>query len=307
MTVLLAVCLLLAAAGVAFAVQSRVQAARTLRRVERMLRAAENGTLVEQSFDETRLSALESRFRGFLYGWAAVRRSAEAEKVRTQAMVTDIAHQLKTPVANLVLYTQLLSERQLPEDCRTLADTLAGQADKLRFLADTLVRMSQMETGLLQMHPRTGLLLAVVCRAAELALPKFRARGISLVLPDADATAVFDGKWTAEAVGNLLDNAAKYAPSGSTVTVALQQNEMFCRIDVADQGPGIPEAEQSRIFQRFYRSPSVAEQEGMGVGLYLAREIAAAQGGYLKVSSRLGTGSVFSIYLPRDRQEIFQK
>ena len=70
-------------------------------------------------------------------------------------------------------------------------------------------------------------------------------------------------------------------------------------MDVTDTGPGIPEAEQARIFQRFYRSPSASEAEGVGIGLYLARQIAAGQGGYLKVTSRPGEGSTFSLFLPR--------
>ncbi|MNP78549.1 Alkaline phosphatase synthesis sensor protein PhoR [compost metagenome] len=73
---------------------------------------------------------------------------------------------------------------------------------------------------------------------------------------------------------------------------------MFVRIDVADQGMGIAEQEWNDIFKRFYRSKQAAKHEGVGIGLYLAREIIAAQGGYIKVSSRLGEGTVFSVFLP---------
>ena len=74
---------------------------------------------------------------------------------------------------------------------------------------------------------------------------------------------------------------------------------LFCRVDVTDTGPGLPESAQARLFQRFYRSPSASEAAGVGIGLYLARQIAAGQGGYLKVSSRPGEGSTFSLFLPR--------
>ena len=81
---------------------------------------------------------------------------------------------------------------------------------------------------------------------------------------------------------------------------------MLCRIDVRDQGIGIPEEEQGRIFTRFYRSSEVSAMPGLGIGLYLAREIVTLGGGFLKVSSQKGEGSVFSIYLPKEAPESVQ-
>ena len=107
-----------------------------------------------------------------------------------------------------------------------------------------------------------------------------------------------DGKWTAEALGNLLDNAIKYTREGG-ITVKTTPYELFLRLDITDTGMGIPEEEQAKIFTRFYRSEAVKEQEGVGIGLYLTREIVSRQGGYLKVSSETGKGSTFSVFLPR--------
>ena len=135
--------------------------------------------------------------------------------------------------------------------------------------------------------------------AAAQFIPKAAEKGIALTLASTDAHAVFDPKWTAEAVCNLLDNAVKYTPAGGTVTVEVIPYHMFCRVNVTDSGPGIPEAERAKVFQRFYRSPVAYETEGVGIGLYLARQIAEGQGGYIKVSSRPGQGSCFSLYLPR--------
>ena len=92
----------------------------------------------------------------------------------------------------------------------------------------------------------------------------------------------------------------KYTPAGGSVTLSAQLLDSFCRVDVTDTGPGIPEGEQARIFRRFYRSPAASEEEGVGIGLYLTRQIAAGQGGYCKVTSRPGEGSTFSLYLPRE-------
>ncbi len=98
---------------------------------------------------------------------------------------------------------------------------------------------------------------------------------------------------------NLLDNAVKYTPAGGAVTVEAFAYELFCRVDVTDTGPGIPEEEHARVFRRFYRSAAVAQEPGVGIGLYLARQIAEGQGGYLKVFSKPGKGAKFSLYLPR--------
>ena len=106
-----------------------------------------------------------------------------------------------------------------------------------------------------------------------------------------------DPKWTVEALGNLVDNAIKYTVDGG-VTISVTPYEMFVRIDVADTGIGIPEEEQGRIFTRFYRGDTNVQQEGVGIGLYLAREILHSEGGYLKVSSTAGQGSTFSMFLP---------
>ena len=96
-----------------------------------------------------------------------------------------------------------------------------------------------------------------------------------------------------------MNNAVKYSPEGGSVAVSAQMLDSFCRIDVADSGPGIPESEQAGIFDRFYRGAGTGAVDGLGLGLYLAREILARQGGYIRVRSRVGEGSVFSLYLPR--------
>ena len=131
-------------------------------------------------------------------------------------------------------------------------------------------------------------------------VPEAQKKQITLHLEPGDAAAVFDSKWTAEAVGNLLDNAIKYTPRGGAVSVSISEYDMFCRIDVSDNGCGIPEEEQAKVFQRFYRSPSVADAEGVGIGLYLAGQIITGQGGYIKLTSKPGEGSTFSVFLPRE-------
>ena len=272
---------------------------RLLRRLDRMLDDAMAGIFTEQDFDESLLSAVESKLAHYLAANAVSAQKLQEEKDKIKALIGDISHQTKTPVANILLYAQLLTEQDLSPEGRDCAAALEGQVEKLRALIEALVKTSRLETGVLALHPKAEPLAPVLEETVAQFALKAEEKGITLMLAPTNAAAVFDPKWTAEAVCNLLDNAVKYTPAGGTVTVEVIQYQMFCRINVSDTGPGIPEEERTKVFQRFYRSPAAYETEGVGIGLYLARQITEGQGGYIKVSSQPGRGSCFSIYLPR--------
>ena len=299
MTWITAIIAVFAAAALAAAVWNRLHAKRVMRELERMLDAAMAGTFLEQDFDESLLSAVESRFAHYLAANAVSAQKLQEEKDKIKTLIADISHQTKTPVANILLYAQLLSEQELSPEGRDCAAALEGQVEKLRALIEALVKTSRLEAGVLALHPRAGPLGPVLEEAAAQFAPRAAERRIRLVISPTDISAVFDPKWTAEALCNLLDNAVKYTPAGGRVTVEAVSYQLFCRIDVTDTGPGIPEEERAKVFQRFYRSPAAYEAEGVGIGLYLARQIAQGQGGYIKASSRPGQGSRFSLYLPQ--------
>ena len=293
----LAVLALLAAAGIAL--WTHLRSRRMLDTLDRMLDDAIRGDFQESLYDESRLSALETRMAHYLFSNTVSARNLAAEKDAIKTLIGDISHQTKTPIANLLLYAQLLEEQDLPPASRAYVSALEGQAEKLRFLIDALVKTSRLESGVLAMTPKRHGLQQLLEDAAAQAAPRVEAKGIALTVEPTVLSARFDPKWTTEALYNLVDNAVKYTPTGGSVTLRAVGYELFCRIDVTDTGPGIPEAEQAKIFQRFYRSPAVSGEEGVGIGLYLARQIAAGQGGYLKVTSRTGEGSTFSLFLPR--------
>ena len=193
-------------------------------------------------------------------------------------------------------------EEELTPQQREQAQVILQQSEKLSFLIETLVKLSRLETDVLAVTPKSQPLAPLLERAASQAKAAAEQKGIALQLhlqQEEEMEALYDLRWTAEALGNLLDNAVKYTPPGGCIQVSATQYELFCRIDVRDNGIGIAEEEQAQIFGRFYRGRQVREQEGLGIGLYLAREIAQKQGGYLKLSSRPGQGSTFSLYLPR--------
>ena len=279
-----------------------LDARRTVRRLDRMLSTAIDGGFGEESFDESAPSALESRMARFLNGSARSLRGVQRQRESIQRLLSDISHQTKTPLANLKLYSSLPMEEELTPRQREQAQVIFQQSEKLSFLIETLVKLSRLETDVLAVTPKSQPLSPLLERAASQAKAAAEQKGIALQLhlqQQAEMKALYDLRWTAEALGNLLDNAVKYTPPGGCIQVSATQYELFCRIDVRDNGIGIAEEEQAQIFGRFYRGRQVREQEGLGIGLYLAREIAQKQGGYLKLSSRPGQGSTFSLYLPR--------
>ena len=271
---------------------------RTIKRLDQMLTAAMDGNFSAKTFDESQLSALESRLERYLAASALSERNVREQKDQISALISDISHQTKTPVANLQLYAQLLSEQPLTPQGKDCAAAISTQAEKLQTLIEALVKTSRLETGILALHPQPGEIATVVERAAAQYAPKAAEKGIALTLGPYSGSAVFDPKWTEEAVCNLLDNAVKYTPAGGAVTVEVKNYELFSAVRVTDTGPGISEGEQAKIFGRFYRAPNAYQAEGVGIGLYLTRQIAEKQGGYVKVESTPEKGSTFSLYLP---------
>lgn len=109
--------------------------------------------------------------------------------------------------------------------------------------------------------------------------------------------ALHDRKWTVEALENILDNAIKYTPEHGNITVSVRRNEFYTSIEIADTGIGIPQNEIPKIFQRFYRGTNVRNKPGVGIGLYLVREILSMEKGFISVESKYGKGSKFLINL----------
>ncbi len=298
--------LLLCAAGLAALAAGcwlALRARRTVRRLERMLTDAIDGGFVEEHYDETAVSALEARMARLLHGSAAANRALSREQAAVQSLISDISHQARTPMANILLYADLLEETDLTDAQRARLTPLRDQAEKLRFLIENLIRSSRLETGILQLAPAAGSVDALMEQAAGEAGAAAAAKGVALTVRPGRAGACFDPRWTPEALYNLVDNAVKYTPPGGSVVLSAALTDSFCRVDVADTGPGIPESEQAAIFGRFARGAAARGTEGLGIGLYLARQIAAGQGGYIRVKSAPGQGSVFSLYLPRRGKE----
>lgn len=299
--VLLMIGTLSLAAAIVLAVITHYKRKKAVLRMRQMLDAAIDGTFTESKFDESLYSAVENKLSEYLNASEISARRTAMEKDRIKALIADISHQTKTPISNILIYTELLKEQELPDESRQSVALLESQAQKLNFLIASLVKLSRLETGIIVLHPREDYVTGLLEEAYKQFHYKAEEKGLYLRMETQDIQeikAVFDEKWTKEALGNVIDNAVKYTRTGG-VTVTVKPYEMFVGIEVADTGMGISEEEQARIFGRFYRTVEVSNEEGVGVGLYLTRQILQMEGGYIKVASEAGKGAKFTLYLPR--------
>ena len=269
---------------------------RLLNRLQQMLDCAIDGELERTEISEEKYSALENSMKQYIDSSFLAGKKQQEQKEIIQKLISDIAHQTLTPISNLKIYGEILSETNCEN--REEIDTILEQTEKLDFLIQSLVKLSRMESGIIAVHSEN----TAIAQMFEAIQQQFNAKAveknITLSLCDTDLYALCDTKWTVEALGNIVDNAIKYTPDGGNVRVKAEEYSFFVRIDITDNGIGIEKEEIPKIFGRFYRSLSVVDQPGVGIGLFLAREIIQAQKGYIKVASETGKGSTFSVFLP---------
>lgn len=278
----------------------------TIDRLDEMLEAANRGSFEEKDYNESKLSRLEVKWKRFLETSLLSKHKLEEEQNKIKELISDISHQTKTPLSSILLYSQILEEKIKDEELRPAVMQIKEQSEKLEFLIQSLVKTSRLESEVLVLTPKRQELYPMMTEAVSGFGEKAKEKNISLRLElpkeKQSVSAVFDKKWTEEAIGNLIDNAIKYSKPGSKVAVSMIDYEIFVAVRVSDEGIGIPEQEQAQIFSRFYRGKEVNEESGVGIGLYLTREIARRQGGYVKVDSIHGEGSTFSFFIPRTGQ-----
>lgn len=274
---------------------------------------------------------------------------SKREKQQLLEMISEITHQIKTPVSNLKMYCEMLSEEETPlypspacavpaavtpelssaqyltpsadtpelssAQYRTsAADTpvfqgaaggspankvMEQQLIKLEFLLDTLLKASRLETDMIHPEMENRRVLDTLAAAVNNIIHKAGLKNIEISADCGSSIQVcHDKKWTAEAIENILDNAVKYTPKNGSIHISVHVGEMYTEIRIQDTGKGIDPAHINDIFKRFYREKSVSQEEGLGLGLYLARYIITLQKGYIAVRSVPGEGSCFSVCLP---------
>lgn len=297
-------------AGVMYRIQRR-QRTQELKEIEKAAEDIMNGQTLQASAsgEETLYGRIEHqlvRVQETLQG-----RTDEAEKSRDeiQKLISEIAHQMRTPLANLETYTGLLKERleaekkngmqtaeqaddegaagrQRHRQAQMLLDyttALEESGRKLHFLTESFIKMSRLEQGIIQIRKEEK----QIC--LEISFPE-------------KAVCSHDANWLGEAVCNILDNAVKYSAPGGRIMLSVLENEMFAKIRVRDFGLGIDPGEENQIFCRFYRGNRVTTQAGFGIGLYLAREIVSRHGGFL-LAKRMEPGLQMEISIPKNKKD----
>ena len=267
--------------------------------LNQMLDAAIDGTFEETCFDESELSKFQSKLMRYLSSSSMSKRKTEEEKDRLKELITNISHQTKTPLTNILMYTELLKESSAGSREEAYADEIYTHAKKLESLIGALIKMSRLEIGVFQYEKSVVSYSGIINKATNQAGAKAQNKEIKIQIDrDKDYQVNLDEKWVVEAVYNILDNAIKYSASGTTIYVEAFSYELFSGIRIRDEGIGVTEEEISLLFGRFYRGRDVHDIEGIGVGLFLAREIVEGNGGYIKVKSEPGKGTIFEICFP---------
>jgi two-component system sensor histidine kinase SenX3 len=222
------------------------------------------------------------------------------ENVRRD-FVANISHELKTPVGALALLAETLLDEDDPAVTRRLAERLASEAFRVGNTIDDLLELSRLEvaTGLATDEVSVA---AFVTAAGDRVMPAAEQRGIEIEIeqPPARLTVVGDRRQLVSAVTNLLDNAVKYSEPGSSIDVAARTDGTWVDVTVRDHGIGIPRRDLERIFERFYRVDRARSREtgGTGLGLAIVRHVASNHRGEVRVESREGVGSTFTLRLP---------
>ncbi|MCR5145050.1 MAG: HAMP domain-containing histidine kinase [Lachnospiraceae bacterium] len=271
--------------------------------LNQMLDEAISGEFEEYKFDESELSKLQTKLYQYLNQQTIAAEKVSEEKSRIEELVTNISHQVKTPLTNIMMYSELLEE-SARDDQQEYVSQIYNQSRKLNELMQALVKVSRLETGIFVFEQRTDSLAEVAEEAIRGNISKATGKHIVIrkmwdASDDSTILACIDKKWAIEAASNIIDNAIKYSPENSEIEVDMLEHEMFAGIKITDHGIGISEHESPKVFSRFYRSSSVHDEKGIGVGLFLARQIVEEQGGYIRLKSELGKGSCFEIYFPK--------
>lgn len=248
---------------------------------------------------ETRESKLVSEVSRLLNRAAWQERQAKKEKDHVMELISDLSHQLKTPLANIILDTEILESEGLQEEQRSeFLRHARNQAARMQWLMQSLLKASRLENGMIQFQAENTGIKATIAKAVGAVYAQASAKNIE-IRTDAfeDFILYHNPKWTAEAMMNVLENAVKYSPEGSRIDISILPMDIYTRIAIRDYGIGIPEAEYNQIFQRFYRGEQAGAEEGNGLGLYLSQLILQSEQGYLTVSSKVGEGSCFYMFL----------
>ena len=273
---------------------------KTYRSIDRLLDCVLNQEKITLSdVQEGDLSALVNKINRIQKVLGKQVELAETEKEQVKSLVSNMSHQLKTPLANLSIYTEILNSEDLDKQKKEeMAEKIKKQIDKLDWIIGSLAKMVKLEQDVIAFDAEGISIKKTLLDAIDTVYEKLEKKGILLVSePYEDILLFHNRKWTVEVFVNLLENAVKYTKRGGTIRIRVCPYEIYTEIQIIDNGCGIREDEITEIFKRFYRSREVEHIDGSGIGLYLSNLILEKEKGYMVVKSVYGEGSCFSVFL----------
>lgn len=273
---------------------------KTYRRIDELLdRVLNQEIILDSDVKEGEYSALVSKIKQIQEVLENHARSAETEKEQVKSLVSNMSHQLKTPLANLSLYAEILGKSELSKERKNeFFSKMQRQIEKLNWMVESLSKMVKLEQNLDDFEIKNTKIRQTILDAVDTVYEKLEKKDIQLDMESFEDRFLYHNrKWTVEVFVNLLENAIKYTEKGGFISIRVKSYELYTEIQISDNGRGIRQEELTDIFKRFYRSPEVENMEGSGIGLYLANLILEKEKGYITVLSEYGKGSCFSVFL----------
>ena len=239
-----------------------------------------DGNLEITEFDEKELSKIKSKLIKFLYSNQVKEKKISTEKNKTKDLIADISHQTKTPITNLSLYISLLEDD--PKD--EYLEIIKYELNKLEFLIQNLVKSSRLESDIISLQKNPANLKDIVKDVLREFKVTLDEKDVSINLKNEDLIFALDERWLKEAIHNLVDNAIKYSPNGSTINISIYKSYLNYNLDIENECKDISEEALPKIFERFYRGKNSVSKDGLGLGLYIAREIIEKHDGNIRAS-----------------------
>ena len=273
---------------------------KTYRRIDELLdRVLNQEIILDSDVKEGEYSALVSKIKQIQEVLENHARSAETEKEQVKSLVSNMSHQLKTPLANLSLYAEILGKSELSiERKNEFFSKMQRQIEKLNWMVESLSKMVKLEQNLDDFEIKNTKIRQTILDSVDTVYEKLEKKDIQLDMESFEDRFLYHNrKWTVEVFVNLLENAIKYTEKGGFISIRVKSYELYTEIQISDNGRGIRQEELTDIFKRFYRSPEVENMEGSGIGLYLCNLILEKEKGYITAISEYGKGSCFSVFL----------
>ncbi|MDX9872532.1 MAG: HAMP domain-containing sensor histidine kinase [Clostridia bacterium] len=260
---------------------------------------ARNAELSLEAAADSRLSKLTHKAMKIIQMNTLDISQTTQEKEIIQSFISDMSHQMKTPLSGVAMYTDLLLEGLMTETERQeFLSRIKTGTEKLQWMMDSLVKMSRLEVGAIELSPVPAGIKQTISDSISTVYGAAAKRDISIQTAYfEDIVLLHDHKWTCEAITNILENAIKYSPSDGEIKISVETLPIYTKISITDYGIGIAPDEWNSIFKRFYRGRNAKGVDGAGLGLYLASLILQKQGGYILVDSKPGKYTTFSMFL----------